>query len=74
MNDPREGLTPVDFELRDEGSITIVCPRNDWAGDWLYEHVHDPQWWGDGVVVATSLLSGLLGGIEAEDGVWAYAN
>lgn len=69
-DETREGLTEYDFRVQDEGSIVVLHPQNDWARDWLYEHVVDPQWWGGGVVIEPRYLSNLLGGIEAEDGRW----
>ena len=61
-------LTEFDFELQDEGSIVVLHPRNDAAGDWLYEHLDSSeiQWWGGGVVIEPRYLADILEGIKAD--------
>lgn len=33
---------PVDIAVRNEGSIVLLCPKNEDANDWLTEHL-DPE-------------------------------
>jgi hypothetical protein len=61
-------LTEVDFRIQDAGSIVVLHPQNDAAGDWLYENLdHDEiLWWGGGVVIDPSYLPSIIEGIEAD--------
>ena len=66
MEAERLNMTPYDFRLQDEGTIVILHPCNDAAGDWLYEHVAEPQWWGGGVVIEHRFVLDILQGIESD--------
>ena len=68
MEAERLNMTPYDFRLQDEGTIVILHPCNDAAGDWLYEHIAEPQWWGGGVVIERRYVLDIWHAL-AEDGM-----
>jgi len=66
MEQERLNMTPHDFRLQDEGTIVILHPCNDAAGDWIYEHVgwgDEITWWGGGVVIERRYVNDILAGI-----------
>lgn len=64
----RLGLTPYDFEVTCEGSIYLLRPLNDAAGDWISEHIpDDAQTWAGAVVVEHRYIGAILEGLASED-------
>jgi hypothetical protein len=64
----RVHLIETDFEVLHAGSFFVLCPRNDAAGDWLYQHLPQAeiQWWGGGVAIEPRDLPDIVENLEAD--------
>lgn len=64
--DMSNNLTEFDFELQNEGSLVILHPLNDAAGEWIDEHLYteQTQWWGGGIVIEPRYVEDILDGIS----------
>jgi hypothetical protein len=60
----RLNLTETDFEVQHAGSLFLMYPRNDAAGDWLYQHLPRDEipWLGGGVVIKPRDLPDIVEG------------
>ena len=58
-----------DFNVRFEGSVSILTPVSSMAKDWCFEYLTDDclRWGVDGFVIETNFLGDILEGIASED-------
>lgn len=67
----REGLTPHDFSVQDEGTIIVLHPANDAASGWIQENLYgdeaSPVWWGGGVVIERRLFPPIFDALVDEE-------
>jgi hypothetical protein len=59
---PTPGID-VDVEVSNEGTIFTFLPRTDAAKTWIAEHVQDPMWHGNTLVVDQRFALGLAQGM-----------
>jgi len=60
----RLNLTEFDFLIENHGTICLIRPENDWARDWLYDNLHEPQWLGDAAVVEHRYIGDIVQGLQ----------
>ena len=57
--------TDFDFEVQNEGTLSLVQPLNETTYDWLDENT-DGQWWGGALVVEDRYVRDLVFGMLRE--------
>jgi hypothetical protein len=57
-----------DFQVQDEGTLTVLYPRTDAARQWLAEHVleEDTQRWAGGVVIEHRYVRDILDAVDRD--------
>ena len=70
-------LTETDFEIRNEGSIFLLFPKNDAAREWIDVNIYgtdadtgipenEVQWFGGGIVIEPRFVPDIIEGIQGD--------